>query len=662
MTPEENRRRAADEHVKYIKDNLFDSEREKPFVFISYKSDDWETVLHDIVYRLVKDYGLRVYFDGSFDVHNDLWITQFPENMESYLCRGVLAFVDNKYVTSYATVLELMYSQTAAAEKKVVQVNLGKLTSFDNAEGALNTGLGVETYEDNTKNVYAGGERDLFFETYTELKDGEPIKLKKTRFLYKKGQKLTKKKCSQIAVDLLGYLKINENPYHGPNGSLEGIVGSIRDAFGDDVFGPVTSEDLFVTVRFQNEGEHHDIKVKKGHKVEEPAALSKDGYDFKGWYRVVPDAEIRWDFQADKADTDIELYARWEKHEPPQSGRISLNEFFKIYNVSNFKKDTYSMFRLTGTDGCEKYGTEYAQSAFDLAWEFVMKLLAERGMSYIQEVTEKHPNLKNPVFINRDDYDKRGDDKKKYRQISVSGLEQYYMYRHYSQYNWLDSVLKPRLIEFGLPIDKFYFEFVSEDDIDIILPVPQPDKVGNGGTADKKDDHIEPGEITGPVPVVGEKQKSVETVTGSYALEDFLANFSNRTFQSKSCKSIKLVGVNGCEGYTADKNAKGEPFESARQMVFHFAMARIDETGTKYIETVNNAYPNTKNPIFITQEEHQRRKERKESVTYTAATSKAGKGYSMCTHYSEYDWINNSLVKQLRALGLDLKDFRLEFQ
>lgn len=630
MTPEENKRRAEDEHVKYIKNNLCDKDGDKPFVFISYKSDDWEPVLHDIVYRLVKEYGLHVYFDGSFDIHNKLWISQFPENMEHYLCKGILAFVDNKYATSYATVLELMYSQTVDVEKEVVQVNLDKLTSLPEKEGIRDTGLGAKIYGDNTTNVNFKAEKDLFNDTFMQLADLEKLtKDTKYAYRYKQGHKLTKKRCSRIAVDLLGYLKINENPYHGPNGDLTGIVASIRDACGGEVFDPDISAGSpeQVTVSSQNNGDRQEIRTEKDHTVKEPTVPSPDGEGTRT---------------------------------PTESGKTSLINFLKNYNNSTFKKDTYAKFRLVGTDGYERYGTEYAQSAFDLAWEFVMKLLAERGMSYIQEVTEKHPGMKNPVFISQDDYDKRGDDKKKYRQINVPGLEQYYMYRHYGQYQWIDSVLKPRLIEFGLPIDKFYFEYLSGNDS--LPPDPQPAKVNDGGKPDKTDDPVKPGEITGPVNVKGKGEESVKTMTGSCTLEEFLAIHSNKTFQSKSCKSIKLIGVNGCEGYTADKNTKGKPFESARQLVFHFAMARIDEMGTTYIETVNNAYKDLKNPIFITQEEHQRRKERKESVTYTAVASKAGEGYSMCTHYSEYDWIKNSLVKQLRALGLELKDFRLEFE
>ena len=56
---------------------------------------------------MVKEHGLNVYFDGDFSGHNLLWTEQFPENMESGNCRGVVAFIDDVYTKSYATLMEL---------------------------------------------------------------------------------------------------------------------------------------------------------------------------------------------------------------------------------------------------------------------------------------------------------------------------------------------------------------------------------------------------------------------------------------------------------------------------------------------------------------------------------------------------------------------------
>lgn len=235
MTQEENKKRAQDDHVKYIKEHICDKDGDKDFVFISYKSDDWETVLQDVVYRLVSEYGLNVYFDGSFDSHNSLWIHQFPENMENERCKGVLAFLDDKYATSYATLLELMYSQTYLAnELPVVPVNLSKLTAITSEE---DTGLGTELYSDGTKNVNAKSEKNLFDETFEELKTREIWK--KSGFMYKK-KKLSQKICSIMVAELVAYLGVNENPYEKGQ-ALDGIVESIKNACGKSVFSTAES-------------------------------------------------------------------------------------------------------------------------------------------------------------------------------------------------------------------------------------------------------------------------------------------------------------------------------------------------------------------------------------------------------------------------------------
>lgn len=634
MTPEESRRRAEDEHVRYIKEQLCDKDSNRPYVFISYKSDDWEVVLHDIVYRLMKDYGLNVYFDGSFDTHNALWISQFPENMEHYNCMGVLAFVDDKYATSYATLLELMYSQTQQAEKKVVQVNLDRLTTMDGAEGEINTGLGVKNYEDGTVNLNAGTEKSLFDETFEELVDIGVFR--EARHWYKRERPFTKKRCSNLVKNLLAHLRINENYYGGPNGDLGGIVGSIQDAFGEAVFQRgkpvIVKETEKVVVGFRNDNQVQDFEIKKGQKPEKPAV--------------------------------------------PEGGTISLTDFLAKYNNSTFKKDTYVEFRLVGAKGYERYGTEFCGSAYELAWGFVMKLLAERGMDFIREVNERHPGLKNPVFIDKDIYDGR-EDQNKYRKIEAEGVEGYYMYRHYGQYQWIDAVLKPRLLEFRLPMDKFCFEYKPGEEGSGQKGSSEPDSAEENQSAEKKrspgkaerqekagqekegDGETQgTGRITGPVTIKG--GDSLGKISGRWKLSAFLAEYNNKTFQSKSCRNISLIGMNGCERYSLDRNGDGRAFETARQLVFCFAMSRIDEMGTAYIRQVNGD-GNVKNPIFITQEEHRARKERKDSVSYTAVSSQAASGYSMCTHYSEYDWLKNSLAKQLKALGLDQEDFYLEF-
>ena len=85
-------------------------ENKEPYVFISYKSDDRKEVFDNYVIPLVEEYGLKVYADKSFDDYNDYWTVQMERNLTSDYCKAVLVFVSERYVGSYATLLEVLYA------------------------------------------------------------------------------------------------------------------------------------------------------------------------------------------------------------------------------------------------------------------------------------------------------------------------------------------------------------------------------------------------------------------------------------------------------------------------------------------------------------------------------------------------------------------------
>lgn len=611
MTKGENERRKNSEIVKFIKSNICNKDKGEPFVFISYKSDDWEIVLEDVVYRLVKDYGLNIYFDGDFETYNSLWITQFPENMESDNCKGVLAFIDDKYATSYATLLELLYSQfrmDADGDLHPIPVIPVNLDSLHKIVDDRSTGLGNIVFEDGTKNPHAREEQRLFntiisFFT-TELQT--PI------YLYQNNKEriLTKRVCSKFLEEIIAMLNINDNHYNRGD-SLDSIKKKIENTFGKDVFRKTAPKQENFVAAAKREEANPDVKmVAEG----SPAELS--------------------------------------------NGRIPLEDFLKKYNNNSFKKSTYSRFRLVGTAGYEKYGTEFFDSAFELTWAFVMMLLREKRAAYIEDVNNRHSRLKNPVFITEAMYEQR-EDKNKYRKVEVEGLGNYYMYRHYGQYQWIDSVLKPRLIEFGLPLKAFHFEYKGGELAPAAaLMEPEPlnqlsEKAETGANGSNSDKSVG---ITGPISLNGGTvEESAKQIEGRYRLTEFLSKYNNRTFQKNSCKTIRLLGVNGYEKYSTEK------YDTARNMVFVFAMKRLDEMGMRYIEVVNSSVKG-KNPIFITEEEHRERKARKDSISYKAVTSTEVTGYSFCAHYSEFDWLNSSLRKQLTALGVVMDDIYVELE
>lgn len=130
---------------------------------------------------MVKEHGLNVYFDGDFSGHNPLWTEQFPENMESGNCRGVVAFIDNAYTKSYATLMEL----------------------FDKAVEA-------------------------------KIPD-------KTIKLYKKSQKNNNGLSKELCVErFLVMLMLNDNVY-GVGVTINDIVSTIKDVCGEEVVSDITA-------------------------------------------------------------------------------------------------------------------------------------------------------------------------------------------------------------------------------------------------------------------------------------------------------------------------------------------------------------------------------------------------------------------------------------
>ena len=423
MTKEQQRKRkqsAENGNIRWIKDNCLRTKDGKDdYVFISYKSDDFEEVLDKIVYNVCKKYGLRVYFDTAFDENSDSWITQYYENMCDPKCKAFVAFIDDAYYTSYACLLEMMSRKTFAAGGDYKEdslfflpVNIGCITDLIDS---TNTGLGTRRFSTGKINSHAKEELTQFNLIFSEVADDY------MRKIYKRDRDKDDKLYDEATEDMCSYGKIYLNVTQCRK-LMEQIIPKEQD----------------------NDGGNKEIE------------------------------EIIYD---------------------------------KLKNAG------------------------------------ITSVFSERGI------------------------------------VEVKPL------------------------------------------------------------------------VTVPV---------IQKLTGEYALADFLKEYNPKTFQSSSCKSVKLKGINGCEKYTLDKDENSKNFPSARQMVFAFAMKRLDEMGMEYIHLVNEAYP-SKNPIFITEEEHKCRKMRKESVAYTKIISKKLTGYSMCTHYSEYDWLKNSLVKQLRVLGLSLENFKIIF-
>ena len=175
MTEEQKnaRRKSAESgRIKWIMDNCLRKENDD-YVFISYKSDDYERVLEDIVYRVCVKYGMKVYFDEAFGEDINLWVDQYYRNMCSPHCKAVIAFVDNAYCSSYATLLEVMTSWTKEAgtngESNSLEFLPIHLELPTVVEEYSDTCLGKKTGKGNVERPYAAKELKKFNEIFQEV-------------------------------------------------------------------------------------------------------------------------------------------------------------------------------------------------------------------------------------------------------------------------------------------------------------------------------------------------------------------------------------------------------------------------------------------------------------------------------------------------------------
>lgn len=435
MTPEENQKRQQDENVKYLKKNICNKDGDKDFVFISYKSDDWETVLQDITYRLVKDYGLNIYFDGDFDLHNESWISQFPENMESAKCKGVLAFIDDNYATSYATLMELMYSQTfRCGPKSVVPINLADLTEI---EDRTDTGLGKRKLNNGILNHNAEKEKTLFDRTLRELlgskKMNLPSEFKDKYYNPAEDIDLDKRRCSGILGELLSALGVNNNYYTTKGESLDAVAATIRNTFGESVFSRI-NQPSNASVHNTEIGKERDSEVNTVENVSE---------EITGTARL----------NGEKTENIIEKIS--------QNKKIALKEFLEIYNIRTFQESSFESIQLIGINGKEKYSTEKCKTSREMLIAFATKIIDEMGMSYI-ELVNSYEKGKNPIFITTEEYkEKKAKNKSavQYAELQSVKVRGYSMNTKYGSYDCIRNSLRKQLQALGWNEEDFYLEF-----------------------------------------------------------------------------------------------------------------------------------------------------------------------------------------------------------
>lgn len=686
MDAKEERKRDAETiggHIYELvhKGYVVDRNKEKDYVFISYSSKDWKPVLYDIVYDVCTKKGLRVYFDTQFDVGCDSWLTQFQNNMNDEHCKAVLAFISPNYATSYATLMELMLSQESRISKRkpVLPIIINQMSTMDDYS---NTGLGTSRFSDDSTNTLWEKELEVFNKLFRNI-----VFDTRNTFLDEDSRQ-NARLCLDSAADKkiayieeLKYEDLKNNALYWKNKGISPDDDKAKRKYFDELpsedkkgsagncyLNKVNCSEL-VRLFLSNINKNNiDGKNKGFTEAIYDKLSSREGLNVATVFDPTLVASGKTDIitEPDNTGTDtIDTTTGTDNtgHEPPKSdcqkvtGSFGLGEFLKKYNAKTFQAKSCKTLKLVGINGHEKYTLEYTkdgkkfETARKLVYAFAMRQLDEMGMKYIELINGMYDS-KNPIFITTQDHNERKARKESvsYTNAESSAVFGYSMCTHYSEYDWLKNSLVKQIKALGMTEDDFIIVFDDTENAETV------DSVGKEKTKEVGQGEDE---ITGPVSIYG--SESVSKIAGDYVLTDFLKKYNAKTFQSKSCTSMKLIGINGCEKYTLEHNDKGEKFETARKLVFEFAMKRLDEMGMEYIDLINAKYQ-LKNPIFITEMEHEVRKARKDSVIYTRVTSKAVFGYSMCTHYSEYDWLRNSFVKQIEALGLSTDDFKIELE
>lgn len=198
MTRADYEERMKNERYKELK--VTTQKDEKPYVFISYRGNSWKKVLTEIVYTLQKKYGLRVYFDKEFANETYSWIDQFRENMDAINCKAVLCFFDEGYVTSYATLLELMHAMNPKSRmaKCIYRIDIDTI-DWDKLDTiGKNTGLG----EEKGDNPSYQKEKDVFDREFDLLKNPYPEIYAKIEAFYNKEPNLRICDCQRIMREL----------------------------------------------------------------------------------------------------------------------------------------------------------------------------------------------------------------------------------------------------------------------------------------------------------------------------------------------------------------------------------------------------------------------------------------------------------------------------
>lgn len=385
MTDEQKEKRkisAESGHIKWIKDHcLRTKDGEDDYVFISYKSDDYETVLDDIVYNVCRKYGLRVYFDTAFDDASDSWIKQFYENMRSTKCKAMIAFIDDAYYSSYAALMEMMARKTRKAGGDMkpnslffIPINIGDLTDI---QDDTNTGLGTERFSNNKMNDKAEKELLMFNKLFKEVSTYDP----EMNFIYDRsgdselyGEKTEEKpQYGEMYLNITACRELmkrvcpKDNDNDGKNKSfVEVIHDKLVNSGRGSVFGNVESE------------QKDTINAKKGEKIKHDLADINESPKTEGYTYTIFGKEYKAQKQGQLMYDAVVALTERHPDKAEELTKITSISRAEAVTDANTQSAKPIYFRT-----CQKYKVGEVEYYVGMSYGFGAKIAEIKGMFQI---------------------------------------------------------------------------------------------------------------------------------------------------------------------------------------------------------------------------------------------------------------------------------------
>lgn len=383
MTDEQKEKRkisAESGHIKWIKDHcLRTKDGEDDYVFISYKSDDYETVLDDIVYNVCRKYGLRVYFDTAFDDGSDSWIKQYYNNMCDTKCKAFVAFLDDAYYSSYACLLEMMSRKTLAAGGDYKEdslfflpVNIGVI--HDKVD-PKNTGLGTRRSQKGEINHNAAIELEKFNEIFSEVADSYAKKIYKRE----KDNKVYEEKTNESPKSGEMYLCVTQcrklmewviPKDHQNNGENKSFVEVIHDKLVNagmkSVFGNVEPE------------QKDTINVKKGEKIKHDLAGINESPKTEGYTYTIFGKEYKAGKQGQLMYDAVVALTERHPDKAEELTKITSISRAEAVTDANTQSAKPIYFRT-----CQKYKVGEVEYYVGMSYGFGAKIAEIKGMFQI---------------------------------------------------------------------------------------------------------------------------------------------------------------------------------------------------------------------------------------------------------------------------------------